>query len=240
MDYLALILKNTSLWELLALVIVMYFLCQPSLMKAITRIKVGELEIELEQLKAKVEQSEAHIGELESELQNERRLFEDFIEKFNPNASISELTPVRNTARALARNMDDIDSLADFLKLGVAPDELYLAAVALRERRPVKLIPALVALLADLSADSNLGGYRLNIIWTLTSALHLSLLSSVRDGVRPMPDKETLSLAERMLFQLERHTKVQQDRPDEPFKGIRGPIKHCQAWIKKAKELTST
>ena len=83
MDYLALILKNTSLWELLALVIVMYFLCQPSLMKAITRIKVGELEIELEQLKAKVEQSEAHIGELESELQNERRLFVDFIEKFN-------------------------------------------------------------------------------------------------------------------------------------------------------------
>lgn len=240
MDYLALILKNTSLWELLALVIVMYFLCQPSLMKAITRIKVGELEIELEQLKAKVEQSEAHIGELESELQNEKRLFADFIEKFNPNASISELTPVRNTARALARNMDDIDSLADFLKPGVAPDELYLAAVALRERRPVKLIPALVALLADLSADSDLGGYRLNVIWTLTSALHLSLLSAVRDGVRPMPDKETLSLAERMLFQLERHTKVQQDRPDEPLKSIRGPIKHCQAWIKKAKELTST
>ncbi|MBU0913244.1 MAG: hypothetical protein KKF22_11955 [Gammaproteobacteria bacterium] len=239
MDYLALILKNTSLWELLALVVVLYFLCQPSLMKTITRIKVGELEIELQQLKVKVERSEAHIDELESELQNERRLFADFIDHFNPNASTPELAPIRSTARALARNMDDIDSLKDFLKLGTAPDELYLTAVALRERRPVKLIPDLVALLADLSADSDLGGYRLNVIWTLTSALHLSLLSAVRDGVRPMPDKDTLSLAERMLFQLERHIKVQQDRPDEPLKGIRGPIKHCQAWIKKAKELTS-
>ena len=73
----------------------------------------------------------------------------------------------------------------------------------------------------------------LNTIWTLTSALHLSLLSAIRDGVPPMPESETLLRADNMLGILEKNHRVQGDRTDNPMKGIRGPIKHCRAWIKK-------
>lgn len=233
MEYLELILKNTSLWEVMAFIVVLYFLFNPALLKSITKLKVGDLEIELNALKEQVAHSEVQITELEAELENERRLFEDLLENFDPNAPLKELVETRKAIKTNAKNLEEIESLKQYLVSGVTPEDLYVAAVAIRERRPTVLIPDLIIFLSEIAADKNLGDYRLNTIWTLISALHLTLLSAIRDKVPPMPESEILLKADNMLSILEKNPRVQGDRPDKPMKGVRGPIKHCRTWIKK-------
>lgn len=99
------------------------------------------------------------------------------------------------------------------------------------------MFPNLISLLDDLANDNELGGYRLNIIWTLTSSIHKILISCVRDGLEPFPKNDILIYAEKTLEKLEKHPKVIGDRPDSPMKGIRGPIKHSLVWIQKAKKM---
>lgn len=233
MNYVELVLDNTSLWEVMAFIVLLYFLFQPSLLKKITRLKVGDLEIELKELKEQVDRGEDHINELEAELENERRLFEDLVDNFDPDAPLKELAETRKAIKTNAKSLEEIEAIGNFLSLNATPEELYVAAVSIRERRPTSLIPNLVSFLGELAARNDLGGYRLNTIWTLTSALHLSLLSAIRDGVKPIPTSEVLLKAENVLDVLESNPKVQLDRPDKPMKGIRGPIKHCRSWIKK-------
>ena len=233
MNYVELILKNTSLWEIMALIIVIYVLFNPSLLKTITKLKVGDLEIELNALKEQVKKGEEHINELEAELENERRLFEDLIDNFDPDTPLKELSKVRQSIKTQAKNLEEIDFLKKSLTMTTPSEELYIAAVSIRERRPTALIPDLINFLEELSEDKSLGDFRLNTIWTLTSALHLSLLSAIRDNVPPMPNSKVLLHAKRVLDKLEKNPRVQNDRPDNPMKGIRGPIKHCKTWIEK-------
>ena len=49
MHYLELILKNTSLWEVIALIVVLYLLFNPSFLRSVSRLKIGDLEIELKE-----------------------------------------------------------------------------------------------------------------------------------------------------------------------------------------------
>ncbi len=95
-------------------------------------------------------------------------------------------------------------------------------------------MPELIRFLDELASDSQLGGFRLNTIWTLTSGLHRTLIACIRDGVSPMPDQQTLAYAQQVLLKLNNHPKVRADRPDAPLKGIQGPIKHAQSWLEKA------
>lgn len=240
MEYIELILKNTSLWEVMAFIVMLYFLFQPSLLKQITRLKVGDLEIELNALKEQVARGEEHINELEAELENERRLFEDLVDNFDPNAPLKDLAEARKAIKTNAKNLEEIESLSKYLSKNAKPEDLYVAAVSIRERRPTTLIPGLISFLDELAAERNLCNYRLNTVWTLTSALHLSLLSAIRDGVPPLPNSETLLKAEKMLDALENNPRVQLDRPDNPMKGIRGPIKHCRSWVLKGIALNKT
>jgi hypothetical protein len=233
MNYLEMILKNTSLWEVIVFFVVLYLLFRPSLLKTITKVKLGDLEIELNALKEQVTRGEEYINELEAELESERRLFEDLLDNFDPDAPLKELSETRRAIKASAKNVEEVESLKRYLSLNATPEELYVAAVAIKERRPTILIPEIVALLNELAMDKNLGGYRLNTIWTLTSALHLTLLAAIRDGISPTPGSETLLKAEKMLNVLEDNPTVQSDRPDNPMKGIRGPIKHCRTWVNK-------
>jgi len=233
MEYLELILKNTSLWEVMALIIVLYFLFNPALLKTITKLKVGDLEIELNALKKQVAKGEENISELEAELEGERRLFEERLQNFDPNAPLKSLAGARQSIKANAKNLEEVDSLKSYLSLNTTPENLFAASVTIRERRPTALIPNIVTFLGELAADKKLGGFRLNTIWTLTSALHLTLLSAIRDEVEPRPTSALLLRAEKVLEELESHNRVQSDCPDKPMKGIRGPIKHCRTWIEK-------
>lgn len=233
MEYIRLVLANTSLWEIMALIVVLYLLFNPALLRTVTRLKIGELEIELNALKQKVAQGEQQIKELETEIEGERRLFNEILSRFDANAPLKDLASVRQTIKGNAKNLDEIDDLKAYLTPEASPEELFAAAVSVRERRPTALLPDLIELLSALAKKPDLGGYRLNTIWTLTSALHLTLLSAIRDGVHPAPSLTTLRKALVTLDLLEQHPRVQGDRPDNPMKGIRGPIKHSLAWIEK-------
>lgn len=231
------ILDNTSLWEVIALIIVIYLLFRPDIINRITKFKIGDFEMELNEIKKELIKEKEKISELEDEIENEKRQFQELILRFDANASLNELSSVRQILRSQSRNNADLEVYKNLLSINSTAEELYATAVSIREKRPAELLPDVVSLLCDLNNSGNLGGFRLNIIWTLVSSVHKILISCVRDGLEPFPSKDTLDKAEITLKKLETHPKVLSDRPDDPLKGIRGPIKHSITWIKKAREL---
>lgn len=231
------IVENTSLWEVVALIIVIYLIFRPDLINRITKFKVGDFEFELSELKKEIEIGKDKINELQEELESEKRLFEEVLNKFDANADLNELTSIRQIAKSQSRNISDLNLLKKLLNKSSTPEELYLAAVGIREKRPPELLPDIIVLLDDLCNDKNLGSFRLNTIWTLTSAVHKILIACVRDGQKPFPSVDVLNKIEITLNKLEKHPKVLADRPDDPTKGIRGPINHSLNWLQKAREV---
>ncbi len=225
------ILKNTSPWEILLFGVVIYFLANPDLRSRIKKIKFGDFELELEALKSEVKRGKEKIAELAEEVEGDRRLFEDILASFDPDAPVRELATARQAIKAKARTLSEVESLRGYLSLDSKAEELFAAAVTIREIRPVQLLPDLVEFLDQVASKSDLGGFRLNTIWTLTSALHLTLIASIRDGIDPKPNKESLLRAKQMLSKLIENPSVQRDRPDNPAKGIRGPARHAQNWV---------
>lgn len=225
-----------SLWEIIALLIVIYLLSRPDLLNRITKFKFGEFEMELSELKKEINEGKSKISELEQEIENEKRQFQELLVRFDANASLENLGAIRQTLKAQARNMSDVALFRELLSMNSSHEELYAAAVSIREKRPVELFPDIITLLDNLAADPKLGGFRLNTIWTLTSATHRILIACIRDGVKPLPSKADLKRAEAVLRNLQIHPRVVNDRPDDPMKGILGPIKHSISWIAKANE----
>ena len=169
------ILESSSLWEFIASFILVYIFVNPEIRKSITKLKFGSFELELKSLREEIEKGNDKIAELESDIESDRRFFEDVLDGFDPNAPVNELSDARRSIQAEARNLTEIESLRQYLNINSTPEQLYVTAVALRERRPVSLLHDLVDLLDILSEDPGLGGFRLNTVWTLTSALHIDM-----------------------------------------------------------------
>lgn len=236
MEIISNISKNSSLWEVVALLVVIYLIFRPNLINRITKFKVGDFELEIRELKKEIENGKEKINELQEEIESERRLFEEVLNKFDANDSLDSLTSIRQIIKSESRNNSDLNSFKKSLSKNASPEELYAVAVGIREKRPPEILPDLISLLDELTEDKNLGGFRLNTIWTLTSGIHKILITCVRDGQKPFPTDEILNMIETTLKKLEKHPKVQADRPDDPSKGIRGPIKHSLSWLQKARE----
>jgi hypothetical protein len=232
-ELLKLIIEHVDLWEVTLLLVVVWVARHPEHLKFIQSIKVGDLEIKIKQLEQEVSTSKDEIRELEQELENDRRLFGDLLEGFDAHSPLPQLAKKRELLKAHARTIANVQELADFLTPNATPEELYAAAVTLRERRPTELFGNVVECLNRLAGEDDLGGIRLNTVWTLTSALHLMLIAAVRDGATPEIPATTLREAKALLNRLEQNPRVQDDRPDKPEKGVRGPIKYARAWIDK-------
>ncbi len=230
------IFSNTSLWEVIALAIVIYLMFKPSILRRITRVKVGELELELESIKKEVKAGKDKIAELESEIEHDKRFFDSIIESFDPHGPVSDLSAVRQQIKSQAHQITDLNNLRTYLNMEASPSELYVAAVSIREKRPVSLLHDIIELLDQISKHKNLGNFRLNTVWTLVSCVHRILIASIRDDIPPQPSNAMLNKIVDVLQRLELHTRVQNDRPDDPMKGIRGPIKWSLDWVAKARE----
>ena len=231
--YIALLVENIALWEIMLFVVLIWLARQPDLLKRISHFKFGGLEIEMQALKNEVESSQSQLEELETELQHERRLFGELLDGFDANAPLAELDETRSMLRAHARASGNIDELRDSLNKTCSAEEMYATAVIFRELRPVILIPELSDCLDRLAGQDDLGGIRLNTVWTLTSALHRTLIAAIRDNVAPGVSVAILKRTEQMLTRLELNPRVQADSPERPERGIRGPIKHAREWIKR-------
>jgi hypothetical protein len=230
------IINPISMWEIVVFIVVVFVIRHPDLLKRITKLKIGDFEMELSKLKKDFEMSQEKITELEEDLGDSNRQFQELLIEFNADAPLSQLSVVKQRLKSQSRNISDMEVFSRLLTMDSSPEELYAAAVSIREKRPVNLLPKIISFLDYLAQDDDLGGYRLNTIWTLTSAIHKILISCVRDGIEPFPKAELLDKAEIALRKLETHPKVVADRPDNPMKGIRGPIKHSLQWIQKARE----
>lgn len=236
-ELLRLVLENVHLWEITLLIVVILVGRHPEHLRLVQSIKVGDMEIKLKQLEQQLSTGQAvmqeQIQELEQELEGDKRLFGDLIQGFDVNSPLQELAKTKDLLKANARTLSDFEGLGNYLEQDASAEELFAAAVTLRERRPTQLFDKLIQCLNRLASNENLLGIRLNTVWTLTSAVHLMLISAIRDGAQPSISPSSLQEAKRVLSKLEQHPRVQADRPDRPEKGIRGPIKHAFAWIEK-------
>ncbi len=240
-DYLKLFLENTSLWPLIAIGVIIWIMRKPAILQNFSKIVLpGGIEITLRELEEKIEQQKQRIekqGEdikvLETDLVLERHNLQTLIESFDANAPLSELDEIRPKIKSLAGQVESNDDLAKLLTKGASPEQLYTAAVILRESRPIELFGPLVDCLERLAQSPTLEGIRLNTVWTLTSALHRMLIASIRDKIGPPLTEEVLRRTQAVLGLLERNSRVQFDNPLNPNRGVRGPIKNALNWVEK-------
>lgn len=221
-------------WPALVAAVLVWLSRQTALLDRLTQLSFGGLELQLAELEKKVEAGQAQISALENELERERKLFEEVLEGFDPHAPVEQLAAVRERLKANARQLRDMSVLGEFLGPQATAEQLYAAAATLRETRATEWFEPLVACLDRLARDGDLGGVRLNTVWTLTSALHWMLIAAVRDGVGARPSDAALRRAREMLDRLEANPRAQADRPDAPDAGVRGPLRHARSWIDRA------
>ena len=235
-DWARLFLENVSLWPVVAIAALVWLMRQPGLLDRLGRVSLGGLEVELREVKARLEESEEQISTLENELEQEREALRELPASFDPPAPVSELAGARESLKARARAMSDLSEVRAWLGPQASASELYAAAEILRERRPTEFVGDLTDCLDRLASDPALKGVRLHTVWTLTSALHRILIAAVRDGVPPPIPEATLASAEAMLDRLEANPRVQGDKPEAPDRGVRCPIRHARRWIARAPE----
>lgn len=232
-DWIKLVVENLSLWPLLAIVVLVWLSRQKEMLQRLTKVSFGGFEFQLEALKEAVAESKLEIKALENELERERSIFNEALKGFDPNAPVSDLSETREIIRANARALENLEILEEMLAPGASAEHIFAAATTLRERRPTQYFSALVDCLDRLANSPTLGGIRLNTVWTLTSALHRILIAAIRDNIKPPISTADLEKAEKMLSKLEYNPRVLLDRPDDPDKGVRGPIRLSRKWIQK-------
>jgi hypothetical protein len=232
-DYVKLAADNL-IWPSFALGACIWLARHPEVIARITTLDVFGVKLTLGELKKTVDANAQRIAELEEDVESGKRIYNDLLAEVQVNTAGSEaLSDARRVIKTEARAVTDFDRTAKILKGDGSLDELYGAAVLVRERLPLDLFPAVLDCLDRLAKDPKLGGARLNTVWMLTSAAHRMLIASVRDGGIPSISREDLTRAANVLGALGRNKSVLEDRPDKPEKGIRGPLKHARTWVAK-------
>lgn len=127
-------LSPISLWEIIALLIIVYLMFRPDLLSRITKFKVGNFELELSEIKKQIEEGKEKISELEDKIKNERRQFDELLNQFDANAPLNELLSVRQAIRSQSKNISDIELFRQLLTLNSTSEELYATAVGIREK----------------------------------------------------------------------------------------------------------
>ena len=153
------------------------------------------------------------------------------VKTFDPHAPVSELSKAREALKAMAPAIVELGVVRESLGPDAEPGELYAAAEIARERRDVALFDDIVGCLKRIAESTTLDGIRLHTVWTLTSALHRTLVADIKHSPKPSLTKEQLLHAQSVLKRLVQHSRVLADRPDDPLKGVRGPAKWANDWI---------
>lgn len=225
-QYFTVLMENLSAWPILAAIILIWLAKNREFLNRISGFRVGDFEVKLQTMEQQIE-------ELQNELSLQEQLYFDKIEDVNTVASVKDLKEVRASLKATSHGIEDLSKLKHLLRDGAKPEEIYGAAVALRERPSVLLFDAAIKCLSNLAQHRSLKGVRLNFVWTLTSAVHKILIVDIKHTTKPSLTKAQLLEAKEVLRQLEQNSSVQNDRPDNPKKGIRGPISYSLNWIEK-------
>ena len=160
-------------------------------------MKLGPLEAEFRQLREELEETKQQVDVLEADISHDDERYRSLVEGFDPHAPVADLASTRESLKAMAGSLDDLGPV----RRGLAPDasasELYAAAEIARARRDPELYDDLVTCLNRLAGDADLGGIRLHTVWTLTSALHRTLVATVVGISSGMPIGILLAIGRR-------------------------------------------
>ncbi|TNE69742.1 MAG: hypothetical protein EP336_01305 [Rhodobacteraceae bacterium] len=232
-QYLKLFTEYVPLWVLLLGGVVIWLIRHPEKLEALTRnvesAKIGEFEIKLREVKEKLETTQAQVEELEAENTRLTSLYNDF----DANAGADVLHAVRQQVHHRARELGDLSPVREGLRPGAEPEEIFVAAEMLRERRDIDSFEALIDCIARIAADPMLEGLRFKTVWSLASAVHKTVLSDVSHNTPPRLTVDQLKRARHVMESLMQNAHVQEDRPDAPQAGIRGPAQFALNWIEK-------
>ena len=233
--YVQLLAENVSLWQLLAVAVFIWLVMNRAVVRDlpryVSRFKIGDVEIELRELKEKVQIAQDNVEALENEILLERQRYDEILASFDPHAPVSDLSQVRQSLKAMSGSLEDMAPVLQGLAPGAEPEQVYAAAEILRTRRDPTYFSKLVDTLDRLARDPDLSGIRLHTVWTLTSALHKTLIADIKHSGAPQLNAEQLNAAKSMLQRLVKNPRVLMDRPDAPLEGVRGPAKWANDWI---------
>lgn len=238
-QYLKLITNYIPFWLVLLIILAAWLLRNPEVAKSVPKYlstaKIGDFELEFREVKQEIKAARQQVEELQNEieLQGEARVRE-ILDGFDAHAPVSDLSSTRQAIQAAASSLENLD----FVRKGLAQIEdvqaLFAAAEIARTRRDIGLFDDMVACLDRLSKADDLHGVRFQTVWTLTSALHKTLIAELKHSKSTRLTSEQLEFANVVLDRLLVNPKVLEDRPDNPSKGIRGPAKWAKSWVEKA------
>lgn len=230
-QYIKLFLDYIPIWAVLAAGILIYLYRNPQIWsqipKYVANAKFGDFQIELREVKEKLAETEAQVAELEAENAELRGLYNTF----DPHAPVSELQAVRQNLKDVAGTIGDLSVVYPGLAEGAEADEVYAAAEILRERRDPAAFDALVEAVDRIASHEHLEGLRYHTVWTLASAVHKTVLSAVRNKQSPSLTVDQLHRARAAIVKLRDNPHVQDDMPNAPEAGIRGPCGYAITWI---------
>jgi hypothetical protein len=202
----------------------------------VAELKFGDINVKLRDLQQKVTETQTEVEILSNELQAERERYSSILQGMNPHAPVAEMESARQAIKALAPGMTDLGHVLAGLEPGATDEAFYGAAEVIRAKRDVKTFDKVVACLDRLAGSPHLESYRLHAVWTLTSALHKLIMDDAKSGQKALLTSQQLSRAAAMLKRLAENPRVENDRPDDPDRGIRGPIRWSLSWIEQARK----
>lgn len=232
-QYLKLFTEYVPLWVLLLAGVVIWLIRNPDKAKALTQnvesAKFFEFELKLREVKDELKTTQAQVEELEAENTRLTSLYNEF----DADAGADVLQAVRQQVHHRARELGDLSPVLDGLKPGAEPEEIFVAAEMLRERRDIASFDALIDCVKRIAADPKLEDLRFKTVWSLASAVHKTVLSDVTHNTPPRLTADQLKRARHVMESLMQNEYVQLDRPDAPERGIRGPAQFALNWIEK-------
>ncbi len=231
-QYTKLFIENA--WAVAGIAAAVWLLTRPNFLDRITSFEVMNFKVQLRALEEKLEAAQVEIDRVQSR----NAELSAVVSSLDADAPVAELQTARAQLKQVARTLDerDLEQVLDGLQPGASPEQVYAAAVIVRARRDPALFDSLISCLDQLAGDKNLLGVRLHTVWTLTSALHLTLVSDSQAETAVLTQKQ-LADARSMLAKLIENPRVLNDRPDAPSKGVRGPAMNAMKQIDKALKL---
>lgn len=233
-QYTKLFVENFWIFALVAAMVVVAI--KPAILDRVGSVKFANIEVVLRELKQEINETKETIIELKAV--NEE--YQSELDSLDINGRLGEARRAIKSIVASATDRDVASIKRGFLETA-KPEEVFGAAVMARTRKDPALFDDLIACLSRIASDPDLCGLRLNIVWNLTSAVHLTLVAALKHRKAGLLSRLQLERAKKVLEQLVIHPKVEADRPEAPSKGITGPAVLALKWIDTGlKESTPT
>ncbi|MEP2716129.1 hypothetical protein [Pseudophaeobacter sp.] len=230
-----LLIENISLWQIMALGLLIWALSNKERLQSfgnwltttLKSIKIGNFEAEFKEAERAANEL---MAESENQAEYENSELSELIAEIDPNAPSASFSAARDRLKQISSgNVDRTQILAGLTPEASAVD-FYASAEILRQKRDLSYYDDVVETVARLAESPRLEGKRYMFVWALASALHRMTLFAVKTHQRPLLSVDQLRTAREAAQKLHDNPHVQNDSPNKPKRGIRGPAQYTVNW----------